>query len=88
MRARTSKPSAETERMKKQERILQCRDLYRNPFFLWDVGWLGFWLVGSFLGIHFLISQILIGKFVMESAPLTVQDLVLLLEIVYPVYPV
>jgi len=37
--------------------------------------------VGSFLGIHFLMSQTLIGKFVMESAPFTVQDLVLLLPI-------
>jgi len=29
--------------------------------------------MGSFLGIHFLIFQTLIGKFVMESALLTVQ---------------
>jgi len=31
--------------------------------------------------MHFLISQTLIGKFVMKSAPLTVQGLVLLLPI-------
>jgi len=37
--------------------------------------------VGSLLGIHFLIFQTLIGKFVMESAPPTVQVLVLLLPI-------
>jgi len=34
-------------------------------------------LVGGilFLGIHFLISWTLIRRFIMESAPLTVQDL-------------
>jgi len=37
--------------------------------------------VGSLLGIHFLIFQTLIGKFVMESAPPTVQILILLLPI-------
>jgi len=47
---------------------------------MYHVDRLGFWL-GFFLGIHFLISQTLIGKFVMESAPLTVQNLVLLLSI-------
>jgi len=45
------------------------------------VGGLEFWLVGSFLGIHFLISQTLIGKFVMESAPPTIQVLILLLPV-------
>jgi len=51
-------------------------------FFLWDMPCgLGFWLMESFLEIHFLISQTLIGKFVMESAPPTVQVLVLLLPI-------
>jgi len=37
--------------------------------------------MGSFLGIHFLISQTLIGKFVMESVPSTVKVLGLLLLI-------
>jgi len=46
-----------------------------------QVGGLRFWLVRSFLGIYFLISQIFIGKFVVESAPSTVQVLVLLLPI-------
>jgi len=51
--------------------------------FLWDVPCRSVRILSweSFLGIHFLISQTLIGKFVMESAPLTVQDLILLLPI-------
>jgi len=52
--------------------------------FLWDVPcWSVKILVGGILfwTYTFLISRTLIGKFVMESAPLTVQGLVLLLPI-------
>jgi len=75
-----------TERMKmikKNESESYDVATYIGVFsFLWDVPcWLGFWLVGSLLGIHLLISQTLIGKIVMKSAPLIVQDLVLLFSI-------
>jgi len=77
-----------TERMKarkknESESYDVATYVYRNPFFpgMCHVGWLGFWLVGSFLGIYLLISQILIGKIVMESAPLTIQNLDVLFSI-------
>jgi len=50
--------------------------------FLWDVSCrLVRILVRSSLRIHFLIFQTLIGKFVIESAPSTIQILVLPLPI-------
>jgi len=58
----------EQSREKKQEWNLWCRGLYRNPFFP----------VGGILSgdIHLLISLTFIGKFVVESAPPTVQVLI------------
>jgi len=63
------------------------------------VGWLGFWLVGSFLGIHFLISLILIrfnfsdwevcygvGSTHSPEFGFTITYWQSRLEIVYPVY--
>jgi len=52
------------------------------------VGGLEFWFVGSILEIHFLISQTLIEKFVMEPAPPTIQVLVLPISKVGNCYPI
>jgi len=51
--------------------------------FLWDVPSrrLGFWLVGSFLGIQFLIFSSFVERFIVKLAQPTVQVLILLLPI-------
>jgi len=80
-RAKTSKSKNKQKNENESYGLMVLRLIYEFFLFcgMYYVGGLGFWLMRFFLRIHFLISQTLIGNFVMESASSTV--LVLLLPI-------